>query len=153
MLLTTKPQQYRFFREWSKKVSANGWPHDQAETERKALLRRAGFNSLTEVDPVAGYTAVLKELAAMQDNLSGMLYADANPQRVLIHGINQLAAQLGQPYADKICRDRFGHTRLEDLSLQNLTQHRNTLTARLASHRRSAAAAQAREPECVAGPF
>ena len=152
MLLITKPQQRHFFREWSKVVAANGWPHDKAEFERKALLRCAGFNSLTEVDPAAGFTAVLKELAAVQDNLSGMLYADANPQRVLIHGINQLAAQLGQPYADKICRDRFGHLRLEDLSLQALTQHRNTLTARLSSHRR-AAAAQVSEPECVAGPF
>lgn len=90
-MLLTRPQQLRFFREWSKVVSENGWPRDQAEAERKALLRRAGFDSLTAIDPVSGFTAVLKELAAAQENLAGMLYADDNPRRLLVHSCRQLA--------------------------------------------------------------
>ena len=105
MLLITKPQQYRFFREWSGIVSANGWPHDQAETERHALLKRAGFNSLTEVTPVAGFTAVLKELAAMQENLAGMIRADANPRRMMVWNIHKKSPA---GYWQSIARDRFG---------------------------------------------
>ena len=153
-MLLTPPQLKRF---WSKQdgwpviVKAHGWDAINGELQRKALLRRAGFDSLTQVDRLEGFTAVLKEMAILQDNLAGMLHADANPQRVLIHTINELAARLGQPYADKICRNRFGHTRLEDLCLDDLANHRSTLTARLASRRRAAKAAL--QTDLVADPF
>ncbi len=140
MLLITKPQQYRFFREWSQIVSANGWPHDQAETERKALLRRAGFNSLTEVDPVAGYTAVLKELAALQDNLSGMLYADENPRRLLIHNCRKLADEAY--IVGLAASDRFKSDDWTALPTEILNQLRNTLADRMVQQHRPVTKAQ-----------
>ena len=137
-MLLTPPQVKRFWREWSACTRLHHWPTDEVQPQRKALLARAGFTSLTLVDPHAGYTAVLKQLATLQDNLTGMLSADENPKRVLLHTISELAAQLGQPYAEKLLRDKHGHTRLTDLTEAELIKHRYTLTARLASHGRSA---------------
>ena len=177
MLLITKPQQDRFFREWSGIVSANGWPHDQAETERHALLKRAGFNSLTEVTPVAGFTAVLKELAAMQENLAGMIRADANPRRMLIWNIRKKSPP---GYWQSIARDRFATDDLDALNDTQLQQLLYTVSDRAVQEHRPATKTQRRyvarviratpdpearmkfpdlaaspvpDPEFVAGPF
>jgi beta-phosphoglucomutase-like phosphatase (HAD superfamily) len=159
-MLLTQSQVKRFWREWSACIRLHHWDATEAELERKAMLARAGFKSLTEVDHLDGFTAVLKEVAALQDNLSGMLRADDNPRRVLIHSIRSLIDKLGEPYSDKLLRDRFGHTRLDDLTLEQLTQFRYTLSARASARRRpdpeSAIChlpSAMPEPECVAGPF
>ena len=160
-MLLSQSQVKRFWREWSACIRLHHWDTTEAELERKAMLYRAGFTSLTQVDHLDGFTAVLKEVAALQDNLTAMLRADDNPKRVLIHGINELAAKLGQPYAEKLCRDRFGHARIEDLNLQDLTQLRYTLAARASSRRRSSPSAisdlpsaiPVPDPEFVSGPF
>ena len=136
-MLLTPPQVKRFWREWSACTRLHHWPTDEVQPQRKAMLARAGFLSLTLVDPHEGYTAVLKELAILQDNLTGMIAADQNPKRVLIHTITELAAQLGQPYAEKILRDKHGHIRLAELTESELIKHRFTLTARISSHRRA----------------
>jgi hypothetical protein len=71
----TRSQQTRFWRDWTKAAVKNfprpQWSSAQIENERHALLRRAGFDSLTEVDPRAGFDRVLAELRAMQDDVPG----------------------------------------------------------------------------------
>ena len=141
-MLLTKPQLSRFWRAWSAIVSANNWPHDQAERERHALLSRAGFRSLTEVDHLNGFTAVLKELAILQENLTGMLYADENPRRVLIHTIRKLA---DEPYIVALAASsRFQTSDWTALDLVSLEQLRFTLSDRQVGQHRPATAARRR---------
>lgn len=115
----SKPQQFRFFREWQSIVRSNDWSHAQAETERHALIERAGFSSLKDVDHTHGYTAVLKELAALNEDLSGMLQADANGRRTMIWKIKHT---VGENYWQKIARDRFGTDDLDALKDEQLKQ-------------------------------
>lgn len=141
-MLLSKPQTLKFWREWAAVVHDNHWNKTRAETERHALLARAGFNSLTEVDHLNGFSQVLKELAILREDLAAMLRADNNPKRVLIFKIHHLANQIApatkngtNPYLGGIMLDQFGHLRLDDLTEQQLTNLRNTLTARLHSRR------------------
>ena len=180
MLLISKPQQHLFWREWSKIVSSHGWAPGLAETERKAMLQRIGFTSLTKVDPVNGFTAVLKEMAVLQENLTGMMHADDNPRRMMIWNIRSKSAD---GYWQSIARDRFGTDNLDSLSDAQLQQILYTVSDRQATHapdtlqkraiaqrqRRAdpkaegrvkfpdlpapATASQVAECECVAGPF
>jgi hypothetical protein len=130
-MLISKAQQYTFWRQWNSIVTAKAWPRDQAESERHALLQRAGFHSLTVVDKVGGFTAVLKELAALRDNLTGMVRADANPRRVLLYTIRRAG-----PYAQAIARDKFGTDDYDMLEQWKLEQLRNTLADRaVAQHK------------------
>lgn len=145
-MLLTKRQQFRFWNEWRAAcksqgwTAANSWTGLQIENERHALLRRVGFESLTHVDPREGYTSVLKELATLQDNLAGMIRADQNPRRVLLHTIgvygrklstSQVAsAPLSNPYIGVIMLDRWGHMDIDRLSMADLEQLRYTLAAR-----------------------
>ena len=115
------------------------------------MLAKCGFRSLTLVDGRAGYTAVLKELAILRDDLSGMLRADDNERRVMLHTIGQLAKQmspswvasapLGSAYLGAILLDRWGHMQIDRLSLDELEQLRYTLSARASAHRRAGQAA------------
>lgn len=137
-MLLTKSQQLKFWRDWNAIVTDQSWPRAQAESERHALLHRAGFDSLTLVDKLEGYSRVLKELAILREDLGAMLRADANPKRVLLFKIKELAEQINpstkngvNPYLGGIMLDQFGHLRLDDLSEQQLTHLRYTLTARL----------------------
>lgn len=143
------PQLKRIWREWSSIVKSHQWPAALAEDRRHALLQRAGFTSLKEVDHLAGYTRVLKEVAILKDDLSALLHAEQNPERVLKHSIQALA---DAPYWQRICKDRFHTVDLDDLSLDQLTQLRNTLAAR--SKLPKAARAQASSlPEPENCPF
>ena len=118
----TKPQQQRFWREWSSvktSFKAEGQTDAQIENERYAMLQRASFDSLTEVDPDTGFTAVLKELAALQSNLTGVLQADANKRRQKIW----LIKHKGAPgYWRKIALDRFGTADLDTLKDAQIDQ-------------------------------
>src|SRR4051812_21710202 len=94
IIMNISPSQLKRF--WNKQngwpaiVAKHGWDSTQAETERKAMLARAGFDSLTLVDPGAGFSRVLNELAALNDDLAGMLKAQANERRVLEYKIEEL---------------------------------------------------------------
>lgn len=153
MLLS--PKQLRRF--WSKKdgwpaiAAAHRWTPLDAEMQRKALLARAGFSSLTLVDPVAGFTRVLREMDALRDNLAGMLEHtdEANERRVLIHAIRELSRHFApdwlkpssfenHPYTRAIMENKFGHADPSNLSLKHLTDLRNTLAARLSAKRKPA---------------
>ena len=65
-------QVNRFWREWPKSCRAMNWTREagltsaEIDAKRKEFLRGCGFNSLTEVDKVAGFTKVLNELLVLQ---------------------------------------------------------------------------------------
>ncbi len=71
MKLSTAQVQ-RFWREWPKSCKAMGWTRDagmsaaEIDAKRKEFLARCGFDSLTKVDRVDGFTKVLNELLVMQ---------------------------------------------------------------------------------------
>ena len=110
------------------------------------MLRRAGFDSLTQVDPLAGFDRVLAELAALNrpDDIRPQLSSIEQPRRRLWYAIQKLGDQIStsrlsdgtNAYVGAIMSDRFGHLDPDRLSLQQLEQLRNTLAARLSAHRR-----------------
>lgn len=143
-MLLSKDQVRRFFREWKTAcenqgwTSQNGWTSAQIENERHQLLDRAGFSSLTDVDRVTGFTAVLKELAILREDLSAMVRAESNPRRVLINSVASYARTLAvnprddsyDSYIRHISVDRFGTFLWRELTDDQLTQLRNTLADR-----------------------
>lgn len=152
-MLLSKPQQLRFWREWSIACKAQGWTKVQSwtgaqiENERYSLLQRAGFDSLTLVDPLAGFDRVLAELAALSRpaDLSPQLRAQEQPRRRLWYAIQKLGFQIStselqggreSSYVAAIMLDRFGHCDHDRLSLQQLEQLRNTLASRATAHKR-----------------
>ena len=138
-MLLSPPQVNRFWRDWSAIIRTRGWDKTQAETERRALLQRAGFSSLTEVDKVGGFTALLKEMAALKENLSGMLRADANPRRVLIWNIEHKSPA---GYWQSIAQDRFGTTDMDALQDHQLQQLLYTICDRLVQEHKPATQAR-----------
>lgn len=96
MKLSTAQVQ-RFWREWPKSCKAMGWTKAnglsaaEIDQKRKEFLVRCGFNSLTEVDRVDGFTRVLKELQVLQgtDLKAGIEAGDLsiNLARTLRHQI------------------------------------------------------------------
>jgi hypothetical protein len=138
-MLLTPEQQKKFWRDWSAVVRQNHWTQEQAEAQRHALLQRAGFDSLRQVDRTDGYTAVLRELAAAREDLGALLHADAaaNRKRILKYKILHLANKISltkltgtNNYLNALMLDKFGHLRLDDLTEPQMTQLRNTLAAR-----------------------
>lgn len=117
---------------WPQIVAAYGWSSAEAESQRKAMLARAGFTSLTLVTPVEGFTAVLKEMAILRNDLSAMLLADENPARVLIHNCRELSLKLGgEPYIVGLAAsDRFKCSDWPSMPLEIMEQLRNTLADR-----------------------
>jgi hypothetical protein len=72
-MLLSKSQQQHFWRKWAavkSRLKASEYTDAQCENERHALLQRAGFNSLTRVDPRAGFDSVLAQLGAMLDDIN-----------------------------------------------------------------------------------
>lgn len=151
-MLLSKPQQLRFWREWSVACKVQGWTKTQSWTgaqidnERHALLDRAGFDSLTKVDPLKGFDRVLAELAVLSrpSDLEPQLRAAQQPRIRLLYAIENLAKQISlsqlvpgrSAYASAIAIDRFGHADFDRLSLEQLEQLRNTLQSRAAAHKR-----------------
>ena len=61
-----------FWREWPKSCEAQGWTRakgmsaKEIDAKRKEFLLRCGFDSLTKVDRVDGFTKVIRELQVLQ---------------------------------------------------------------------------------------
>jgi len=157
-------QVQRFWREWSAVCAALHWTRAdgltaaQIDARRKEFLARGGFNSLTEVDRVAGFTRVLNELLVLQ----GVSLAAAretlepalNQARVLRHHI--LTEQVPclelyladvRGYLTAIIADKTRHRQTDrptraptllDLDAGQLQQLQYTLAARLNDKRRVA---------------
>ncbi len=145
-MLISPDQNRRFWREWNAIVVSKKWARPEAEKERKALIARAGFSSLTLVDKVKGFSRVLNELAAMRDDLGGMLRADQNDRRVLEYKIREVGRELctskvdsfpfSNTYIGTVMRDKFGTMNVHSLTDEQLTQLLYTLTDRAAEKRR-----------------
>ena len=163
-MILSKPQQQRFWREWSAAcraqgwTAANTWTSAQIETERHALLSRAGFDSLTQVDKLAGFDRLLAELAALTHpaDIEPQLREQAMPLTRLKFACRTLAGQIvrhspvlgnSDAYIRSIALDKFGSVDLDALSEAQLIQLRNTLSARLSAKRRHSPAAN---PELAA---
>ena len=177
-MILTRPQQITFWRRWQAIVSEKGWDNATAETQRRALLGRAGFTSLTQVDKLAGFDKVLAELSALSRpaDLSSQLRQQAMPRTRLIHSCREKA---DEPYIAAVARDKFHCEDWITLPLPDLEQLRNTLADRAVGQhknetlrRRHAQAAERRSyapparislpapvpspelaQECVPGPF
>lgn len=147
----SRHQQSRFWREWSAACQRMGWLKElgvsegDIENQRYALLERAGFDSLTKVDHLAGYDRVLAELSALNhpDSIDAQLRQERMPRTRLIYAINTLCREFSivagyevlHPYAEHIMQDRWGHTDPDRLSLPELEQLRNTIQARVTAHK------------------
>lgn len=159
-MLLSKKQTSRFWRDWSAACKAqgwttrNGWNTAQIQEQRYALLSRAGFNSLTEVDPTRGFDRLLAELGLLQDNLArtaetlpaaqvevpaglGLSTMNDDPgerRRILFRIREHTKALGGDRYSLKIARDKFkitpGLSTIEDLTLKQLHSLLITLSAR-----------------------
>lgn len=156
----TKPQQQRFWRDWTAARKVQGWTKDrgwtdpQADNERRALLARAGFESLTEVDPGEGFDRVLAELAALTNpaDIEPQLRAQEQPLVRLryscrelsarIHKLNPSSASSADAYMTTIMHAKFGTWDLDTLTAPQLLQLRNTLSARLAAKKKTTASNQ-----------
>jgi hypothetical protein len=146
-MLLSKPQQSRFWRDWSVAchhqgwTAAQSWTNHQIENERHALLERAGFTSLKFVDPLQGFDKVLAELALLikPNDLNAQLRQKNMPRIRLLHSIRSLDARLSivpsdvpglSAYTAAIMRDLHGHADLDRLSLDQLENLRNILANR-----------------------
>ena len=178
-MLLTSPQVSRFWRDWSACTRLHDWSKPESETQRKAMLARAGFSSLTQVDKLAGFDHVLAEVKALSQpsDLDAQLRQENMPRTRLLYSCRQKA---DEPYIIALARDRFHADDWTTLPLESLEQLRNTLADRaVAQHRpdtqarrRSAprsrltthesritfptlppSAIPAPDPELVSGPF
>lgn len=168
-MLLTKPQQLRFWREWSVACKVQGWTavqswtNAQIDNERHALLERAGFESLTKVDHMSGFDRVLAELTALSRpaDINPQLDAQNQPRKRLIYAIKTLAKQFSMSvlsdgrsaYVAAITLDRWGTTDLDKLSLPQLEQLRNTLAARASAHRAKERNLQTADTTSANAPF
>lgn len=84
-MLLSESQVKRFWREWADACRAQGWTTEkgvtskQVDAHRKSLLKRAGFESLKQVDRSAGFNRVLGELGILSSRLKPTVERD-NPQ-------------------------------------------------------------------------
>jgi hypothetical protein len=152
-MLLTRPQTIRFWHEWSAIVRLHAWGPVEAEIQRYALLKRAGFDSLTQVDKLAGYDSVLAELAAISkpNDLEAQMREANMPRTRLLFAVGKLSTNLSPPnhhlaYACTIARDKFGTPDLESLADAQLLDLRNTLAARLSAHRRKSRSGVSPDP-------
>ena len=136
----TPAQNKLYFREWGRVRSVckqQGFPiPDRHDLHVKALGLDRSHLDFTNED----LDQVLAEFRAISqpDNLAAQLRQQDQPRRRLLYSIMRLA---DEPYWRAIARDKFGTPDETRLDLVQLTQLRNTLTARARSRQRRAAAA------------
>ena len=136
----TALQNSLYFREWGNVRSLckqQGFPiPDRHDLHVKALGQDKSHLDFTNDD----FDLVLAEFRAISqpDNLAAQLRQQDQPRRRLLYSIRRLAAE---PYWRSIAQDKFGTADKTRLGLVQLTQLRNTLTARVRSRNRRQAAA------------
>lgn len=67
----SRAQVAMFWRLWAEACDAQGWAGDERETERRAMLARCGFESLTHVDRSGGFDRVRAECLRLAHRLEG----------------------------------------------------------------------------------
>ena len=131
---------------WPAACHTQGWdPKDRAkriEVISHAVGRHV--SSLNDLDNADDIDRVFAHLGMLADSLAAtveVVHPETGKIRRLRWQIGQLSNQLGRIYALNIMRDRFGRSQVEDLTLEQLVQFRNTLASRASAHRRRAQAA------------
>lgn len=162
----TTNQRKLYWREWR---AVEKWceAHHLDAPERQELHRRAiGKDKSSSKLTNAEFDKVLAEFRAWSQpaNLNGQLRQEAQPRTRLLYVINELDGKIAAftkdrvgAYREEIMNDRWMHTRLDDLDLDELQQLRFTLTARERKLSKAAAAAQqprwkAAAPDAVVEP-
>lgn len=78
-MLLSKAQVKLFWRLWAAACKSQGWDRHHGlnstavNAQRKTVLHRCGFASLTQVDPRDGFSRVRQELLMLDDRLQGAL--------------------------------------------------------------------------------
>ena len=135
-MLLTSSQTSRFWREWSSCIRLHNWSKPDSETQRKALLQRAGFTSLTQVDKLAGFDRVLSELAAITrpSDIAPQIREAEMPRTRLIYACRQLA---DEAYIISLAAsDRFKCHDWLAMPMDTLLQLRHTLSDRAVGQHR-----------------
>jgi hypothetical protein len=153
-----------FWREWSKSCQIMNWTRAagltsaEIDVKRKSLLRDCGFDSLTKVDRVDGFTKVLNELRVLQGTSlkAGIESEDQtiNRSRTLRYSIAaelipclELYLENVPEYLSSIMEDKNRWWKIDrptrditimDLTTTQLTQFRFTLNARMHTLRKKA---------------
>lgn len=125
----TQKQDRLYWREWGK-VTRYCKEHDQEIPDRHELHVQAigrdkshkDFNN-EDLDKVLAVFRALSE----PWNLNAQIRQDNQPRIRLVYRIKKLAPEA---YRESVMMARWGHTRLDSLSLSELNQLRYTLTAR-----------------------
>lgn len=132
-MLLTKSQQFRFWREWSDACKVQGWTKAngftpaQIDKERhNVILNATTCESLKFVTRDKGFTALLEALSVLKNDLNGVVRAQQNERRQLLHAVRLAPAG----YWQALATDRFGTIDLESLTDEQLTQLRNTIADR-----------------------
>ena len=136
-MLLTKPQTHTFWRQWSAVIRLSKWTPIEAEQQRKAMLARAGFDSLTLVDKLSGFDRVLAEIKALSQpsDVDAQLRQQNQPVIRLRYRIRHHALQAA--YWHDYAINRFATADLDQLNETQLTQLRNFLDDRMVQQRRA----------------
>lgn len=93
----TPAQKALFWRLWSEACSAQGWMANERESQRKAMLARCGFDSLTHVDRGPGFDRVRAECLRLSDRLEGGMesaFPRVGEMRRHLHLVEKLRTEL-----------------------------------------------------------
>ena len=126
---------------WDLLAAAEGWTHEEAERQRYAMLAGCGFSSLKDVDRLKGFDRVLEAVARLRCELTALRLAEDSPRRVLLRALEEYAmplrgesyvpsAPFGCAYLGAIMIAEDKHMDVDRLSMERLTQLRDTLAAR-----------------------
>ncbi|MEN6533068.1 MAG: hypothetical protein ABFD89_05355 [Bryobacteraceae bacterium] len=135
-MLLSKKQTCVFWHEWAACVRLHHWPTSEAETQRKAMLARAGFTSLTKVDKLTGFDHVLAEIKALSQpsDLEAQLRQQNQPRTRLVYACRKLA---DEAYIVALAAStRFNTSDWTALPMETLEELRITLSDRQVEKRR-----------------
>lgn len=171
--MTPKQRLSLLLDRWPAACHAQGWDKNDRPLRLRIISQAIGrwvksmneLNATTDIDKLYAHLGMLVSDVQLTVETDHPEFGEIRRQK---HLVLHLALQLGRPYADSIMRDKFGHARLDDLTLPQLTQLRDTLNARRFSKARAAKNASltseeqfpdqvvfdpSPEPELVSGPF
>lgn len=138
----TKPQEFRYFTLWRSACNAQGWsPSDNAK-RHEIHVKTLGYDTSHKFMNNREVDRIFVELTLLADdtNLNAAIACvnpDIQERKRLIWRIKSLAKE---GYYRSICVDSYKTTQLEDLSITQLTQLRNTISNRMRKKRHKNAA-------------
>ena len=141
--MTSKQRMSILLVRWPAAARAQGWDKNDRLKRLQVCSQAIGrwVKSMNELDNSRDIDAVYAHLGMLAQNVQATIetdhpeLGDARRQKFLVL---KFAQAMGWPYYNKIMRDKFGHTRIDDLTLEQLAQLRDTLNARQHSKTRTA---------------